>query len=100
MGDKPRGKSEPCGTAPPSLDRPFWLALVFAALVVIPRSVLIATAHSPSYDDGCHLTSGIAFLTMQELPDDSSVHLLNDPPLGKALVALPELAARLWSAGG
>jgi hypothetical protein len=36
---------------------------------------------------------------MQEVTDESFVHLLNDPPLGKVLVALPELAARLWAAG-
>jgi hypothetical protein len=95
MANEPRDGPDPCETAPFSLDRAFWLALLLAAVIVIPRSVLIAHAHSESYDDGCHLTSGIAFLMKQEVTDESYIQLLNDPPLGKALVALPKLAARL-----
>jgi hypothetical protein len=96
MANELRSCPEPCAKGLLRLDRPFWLALLLAAVVVIPRSVLIAGAHSESYDDGCHLNSGVAFLTMQEVTDESYTHLLNDPPLGKALVTLPKLVARLW----
>src|SRR5262245_143605 len=96
MVNEVQGRPEACGKAPLSLDRAFWLALLLAAVVVIPRSRRIAHAPPESYDDGCHLTSGMTFLTMHEVTDESYTHLLNDPPLGKGLVALPKLAARLW----
>src|SRR5947209_20611649 len=34
-----------------TLDRGFWLAMALAAVVLLPRSALIARAHSESFDD-------------------------------------------------
>jgi hypothetical protein len=46
-----------------SFDRHLGLALLLVALVVIPRSLSIAWAHSETYDEAFHLRRGIAFLT-------------------------------------
>jgi hypothetical protein len=79
---------------PRPLDRYFWLALLLAAAVLVPRSIAIARAHSESWDDSYHLTRGLAFLTRSLDPETL---LLNDPPFGEGLVALPLLAANLLS---
>lgn len=65
-----------------------WLALVVAAAIVIPRSVMIARAHSDSYDDDYHLTRGLAFLTRSFGTVDLR---MNDPPLAEGLIAVPML---------
>lgn len=69
-----------------TFDRHFWLALLFAAAIVIPRSALIIRAHSDYYDDQYHLVRGMRFIAdkLTKKPIE-----LNDPPLGEALTALP-----------
>lgn len=70
----------------PPLDRFFWLAILIAALVVIPRSALISRAHSPCADDQFHLRRGLDFLC----GNPSGILIpAADPPLGQALIALP-----------
>jgi hypothetical protein len=65
-------------------DRQFWLAVVVAAAVVIPRTALVSLAHSECFDDQYHLSMGLSFL----LHTDTG-QLRNDPPLGEGLIALP-----------
>lgn len=66
--------------------------MLFAAIIVIPRAILIQHAHSETSDDDYHLVRGLEFLHR----DPGLVHReLNDPPLGEALGALP-----LWVMGG
>lgn len=72
----------------PRFDRPLWLALLVAAVIVLPRSYLITRAHSEAFDDTYHLKRGLAFLTRNLA--DSELEL-NDPPLGEGIVALPML---------
>ena len=55
---KPRLARESCG-----IDRGLLLVLLLAGAVVVPRSFLIARAHSESYDDDYHLKRGLLFLT-------------------------------------
>ena len=80
---------------PPSarLDRHLILALLLVALAVIPRSLLIARAHSETIDAEYHIARGLAYLTGTIGTQDLS---LNDPPLGEALVSLPILATNLY----
>jgi 4-amino-4-deoxy-L-arabinose transferase-like glycosyltransferase len=42
-------------------DRHLWLALLLAAAVLLPRAILIANAHSETYDDEYHLFRGARF---------------------------------------
>src|SRR5690349_2579737 len=69
-----------------TFDRHFCLALLLAAIVIIPRSALIIRAHSDYYDDQYHFVRGMRFLA-----DKLARHPLelNDPPLGEALTAMP-----------
>ena len=65
-------------------DRHFWLALLLAAAVLIPRTTLVALAHSEYCDDQYHLSGGLSFLRQVD------PHMWrNDPPLGQGLLALP-----------
>ncbi|HEX8521036.1 MAG TPA: phospholipid carrier-dependent glycosyltransferase [Tepidisphaeraceae bacterium] len=64
-------------------------ALLLAALVLIPRSALIARAHSDCIDDEYHLVRGLQFWS----PKTFGSSRLNDPPLGEALSAIPLLFA-------
>jgi hypothetical protein len=83
----PERRSPWCG-----LNRQVGLVLLFAAAIVLPRSYLIARAHSESTDDDFHLTRGLAFLTRNIA---GSELYLNDPPLGEGLVAIPMLVTNL-----
>ena len=67
-------------------DRPFWLAIVVAACVVVPRTALVSGAHSEYWDDHYHLRHGITFL-MHVKPGD----MRQDAPLGQAVLSLPLL---------
>ena len=71
-------------------DWQLWLVLALALLIVLPRSLLVARAHSECYDDQPQLAIGVCFLSgrMDQAPK------INDPPLGHGLLALP-----LWLAG-
>jgi len=75
--------------APRTFGRAFWLAMLVAALVVVPRTWLVSRAHSEYWDDQYHLRHGLALLTRTP-PGD----MRQDAPLGQALVALP-----LWLGG-
>jgi hypothetical protein len=68
----------------PRLDRQFWLAILVAAVVVIPRTALVSRAHSNYWDDQFHLACGLSFLYRT----DPRLYR-NDPPLGQGLLALP-----------
>jgi hypothetical protein len=74
------------------IGRSVWLILFLAAAVVVPRSYMIARAHSESYDDDYHLKRGLLFLTGRLGMADVE---LNDPPLGEGLVAIPMLVTNL-----
>jgi hypothetical protein len=67
-------------------DRHFWLAIVVAAVVVIPRTALVSRAHSEYWDDQYHLSQGLSFV----LGKKTGV-IRNDPPLGQAVISLPLL---------
>jgi hypothetical protein len=71
------------------LDRWFWLAVVIAALVVIPRSLMITAAHSPTQDEQTHLRIGLSNLTGNP---SGLIHEANDAPLGQMICALPMVA--------
>jgi hypothetical protein len=74
--------------------RGLWLAIALAAAVVIPRSIAISQAHSESIDDKYHLQRGLSFLARDlDTADIAPGTLVNDPPLGEGIVALP-----LWIA--
>ena len=75
------------------LDRHLVLALLLVALAVIPRSFLIARAHSETIDATYHIARGLAYWTGTIAAQDLS---LNDPPLGEALVSLPILVTNLY----
>jgi hypothetical protein len=68
------------------LDRQFWLAVLFSALVIVPRAAMVAHAQSEGFDDEYHLSRGLDFWH-RDLQDDR----LNDPPLGEAISAIPLL---------
>jgi hypothetical protein len=94
-----RPRVEPSGSPQPeshfqglSRYRRLWLLLLLASAIVLPRSYLIARAHSESFDDEWHLKRGLLFLTGSLA--DSEI-LLNDPPLGEGIVALPMLVTNL-----
>src|SRR5438105_2472355 len=73
------------------VDRWFWLAILISACVVIPRSALIARAHSEYVDDQAHLRRGLTLLSRNSA--DASI-MLTDPPAGAAIMVLP-----MWLAG-
>jgi hypothetical protein len=70
-------------------DRSLLLVLLLAAVIVFPRSALIASAHSESIDDEYHLVRGVRYMlgNLKKSP-------LNDPTLGQTIMALP-----LWLSG-
>src|SRR5678816_3669293 len=72
-----------------TFDRAVWLALLVAALVVIPRTWLVSRAHSEYWDDQYHLRHGLSLLQRVH-PGD----MRQDAPLGQVVIALP-----LWAAG-
>ena len=74
------------------IDRQIILAVLFAALIVAPRSFMIARAHSETYDVPYHLIRGLAYFTRTISKKDLSC---NDPPLGEALIATPLLVSNL-----
>src|SRR3954453_23969029 len=92
MSDGAQSPHIPDPAVPRPLDRLLWLALALSAAVLVPRSIAIARAHSAAWDDLYHLTRGLAFLTRTL---DPWKLLLNDPPFGEAVVALPLWAANL-----
>ena len=65
-------------------DRGLLLVLAIAAAVLLVRGVLMAAAHSESYDDEYHLVRGARFFlgTLRAMAQ-------SDPPLGEAITALP-----------
>jgi hypothetical protein len=65
-----------------------WVVVLIAAAIVLPRSYLIAQAHSESFDDQYHLQRGLVFLTRNLAGSNLE---LNDPPLGEGIVAIPML---------
>lgn len=65
-------------------DRQLAAALLLAGVVLVTRSVLIQLAHSETVDSEYHLNRGLAFLT-----GTIGTRILNDPPLGEALSAIP-----------
>lgn len=70
-------------------DRQLWLCGLLTLCVVLPRSLLIARAHSPILDADEHLDQGLSYLKREAHPQ-----AYYDPPLGKMILALP-----LWLAG-
>src|SRR5215211_7912371 len=70
-------------------DRHFWMAVLVATAIVLPRSVLIARASSEGFDDEYHLSRGMAYWY-----GTLSGARLNDPPLGEAISALPLVLLR------
>ena len=79
------------------LDRNLCLVILLAAIAVLPRSYLIAQAHSESVDDDFHLTRGLVFLTRGFAGSDLE---LNDPPLGEGIIAIPMLVTNLIEGRG
>ncbi len=67
------------------------LAVILAACVIIPRSILITRAHSDTLDEEYHLIRGLQFFDRATYGSSR----LNDPPLGEALSALPLLIAQV-----
>jgi hypothetical protein len=67
------------------------LAVILAACVIIPRSILITRAHSDTIDEEYHLVRGLQFFDRSTYGSSR----LNDPPLGEALSALPLLIAHV-----
>ncbi len=65
------------------------VAVLVAAAVLVPRSVLVARGTSETYDAQYHLARGLATLTRRPLGA-----FRTDPPLGEMLIALP-----LWVGG-
>ena len=94
------------GRVAPRLDRHFWLALLIAAVVILPRSAMVSNAHNESMDATYHTRLGLRFVTGNP---GGIVTAANDPPLGQALIVLPmvltgclpehPLYAHSWPAG-
>ena len=78
--------------------RPLALALLLAALVVVPRSMATAVAHSSAYDDPLHIAYGLSYLSGTAASDLAEGRLFfNDPPAGNGLLMIPLAAANiLW----
>ncbi|HEX3448496.1 MAG TPA: hypothetical protein VHS97_09600 [Isosphaeraceae bacterium] len=74
------------------LGRQLCLVVLIAGAVVLPRSYLIAQAHSESNDDAYHLRRGLIFLTRSLAGSNLE---LNDPPLGEGIVAIPMFVTNL-----
>src|SRR5690349_20848413 len=70
-------------------DRQLLLALLFAAIVLIPRGLLITHVQSERVDDQYHIVRGIKYLT-RTLTGRGAL-ALNDPPLGEGISAIPNL---------
>src|SRR5689334_767255 len=68
-------------------DRPFWLAVVVAACVLVPRTVLVSRVHTECWDDLAHLRQGLSLLMRTGVGGDRA-----DPPLGQVLTCLPMVA--------
>jgi hypothetical protein len=84
----------PTPSPPPArFDRRLALALLLVALVVIPRSILVARAHSETFDVEYHIERGLGYWTGTIAAKDL---VLNDPPLGGALVSVPVLLTNLY----
>lgn len=62
------------------------LAVLAAAMIVLPRAWIIQDAHSETVDEAYHLLRGMILWTRPDLPIS-----LNDPPLGAMLTAVPLL---------
>src|SRR3954470_20099485 len=77
------------GRSPGRFDKQLLILLCVGAVLVVARSALIESRHSETVDSEYHLNRGIAFLT-----GTVGKRILNDPPLGEALTALP-----MWAAG-
>ncbi|HWB52722.1 MAG TPA: glycosyltransferase family 39 protein [Tepidisphaeraceae bacterium] len=77
----------PC-TSAPLLDRYFWLAILLTTIIVIPRSILITQAHSPTMDEQTHLRIGLSNLLGNP---SGMINTANDAPLGQMISALPML---------
>jgi Dolichyl-phosphate-mannose-protein mannosyltransferase len=63
--------------------------MLVAALVVIPRCMLIARAHSETVDEPAHVDRGLTIAYGN--PGQKSIEM-NDPPFGDVLIVLPMLA--------
>lgn len=84
----------------------FWLMLLIAALVILPRSAMIANTHNECMDANFHMKLGYRFLDGN---DAGLIMTATDPPLGQAIVLLPlmvtgcypsaPLHAENWPAG-
>lgn len=66
------------------IDHHFWIAMIFAALLVVPRAVSVSNYHNDYYDDAYHLIRGIRYISsnMRQIT-------LNDPPIGEVITAWP-----------
>jgi hypothetical protein len=73
------------------IDVQLWLAIIFSALVLLPRSYMITRASSEHADDEYHIYRGLLFL--EDRSRLGGVRI-NDPPLGEALGIAP-----LWLIG-
>jgi hypothetical protein len=93
VGGQPESSSPRPGAG--RFEWPLILALLLVAAAVIPRSLLIARAHSETVDADFHIIRGLAYWTRTIAAKDL---MMNDPPLGEGLVALPVLASN-WLEG-
>ena len=67
-----------------------WIAILVVGAIAIPRSIAISQSHTESIDDAYHRTRGLAFLERKlGIADIAPRTLVNDPPLGEGIVALP-----------
>lgn len=73
----------------PPLDRWFWLAMLIALVVVMPRTALITLAHNDTGDETPHIWRGMAIALGN--PGHLSI-AMNDPPFGDVINVLPALA--------
>jgi hypothetical protein len=77
-------------------NRQLWLAILIVGAIVIPRSIAISQAHSEYVDDEYHRTRGLAFLHRDLASVDvARGTVVNDPPAGEGIVALPFLVVNL-----
>lgn len=65
-------------------DPQIWICAVLALAIVLPRALLISSAHSAYVDDEHHLDQGLTALRRQHHPVT-----YYDPPLGKMILAAP-----------
>jgi hypothetical protein len=64
-------------------------AILIAAVVLIPRGILIAHYHSSTKDENYHLYRGLISLRRDWASIHSPLTPWNDPPFGEALLAIP-----------